>query len=197
MGQLRLFLLGGATASGKSTSGAALARRLGLSCVSADSLWKALMSVTSPESHPPFHYFEPTEEEWLRGPDFLCSRHIECAQAMTPALDAFIGWELHDGHPHLIEGAWITPEMARRRCDASPGAQAAFIHEPDQEAIVTAMMERQRRDSPSERQLRLSAMAWHYGNWIREGALEYGLPVVEARPRDTLVDRIILAAEQG
>jgi hypothetical protein len=40
-------------------------------------------------------------------------------------------------------------------------------------------------------------MAWRYGNWIRDGARENGLPVVDARPRATLVDRILVAAEQG
>jgi hypothetical protein len=38
-------------------------------------------------------------------------------------------------------------------------------------------------------------MAWRYGNWLREGAKARGLPVVEARPRETLVDRIMAAIE--
>jgi hypothetical protein len=63
---------------------------LGLAAVDADSVWHALQAATTRESHPPFHYFEPTEEEWLQGPDFLCERHIAAAEAMTPALDAFV-----------------------------------------------------------------------------------------------------------
>ncbi len=195
MDELRLFLLGGAAASGKSTSGTAVARRLGIACLSADALWKALMSVTSRASHPAFHYFEPTEEEWQRGPEFLCGRHIESAEAQTPALDAFIDREMKEGHRLLLEGAWITPQMAARRCNGVPDARAVFIHEPDQDAILASMVERQRRNSPSERQLRLSAMAWRYGNWLRDGATEHGLPIVDARPRETLVERIIEAAK--
>ncbi len=194
MDELRLFLLGGAAASGKSKSGTAVARRLGIPCISADALWKALMSVTSRESHPAFHYFEPTEEEWRRGPEFLCGRHIESAEAQTPALEAFIDWEMKEGHSILLEGAWITPQMAARRCNGVPGALAVFVHEPDQDAILASMVERQHRTSPSERQIRLAAMAWRYGNWLRDGAREHGLPIVEARPRATLVDRIIQAA---
>jgi hypothetical protein len=38
-------------------------------------------------------------------------------------------------------------------------------------------------------------MAWRYGNWLRDGALAHGLPVVEARPRNTLVDRIMQAID--
>ena len=197
MDGLRLFLLGGATASGKSTSGADVARRLGMACVSADALWKALMSVTSRESHPAFHYFEPTEEEWMRGPEFLCARHIESAEAQTPALEAFIDWEMKEEHRMLLEGAWITPEAAAHRRDTSPATGAVFIHEPDEDEVLASMVARQMRDHPSERQLKLAAMAWRYGNWIRDGAMQRGLPIVAARPRATLVDRIIVAAGQG
>ena len=112
MGELRLLLLGGATASGKTTSGTAIAARLDASCVSADAIWQALRAATTRESHPAFHYFEPSEDEWRRGPDFLCARHIECAETMSPPLDAAIDFELHQRHPLVFEGAWITPEMA-------------------------------------------------------------------------------------
>ena len=57
--------------------------------------------------------------------------------------------------------------------------------------VLASMVKRQNRDHPSERQLRLSEMAWRYGNWLREGADRHGLPVVAARPRETLTDRII------
>jgi 2-phosphoglycerate kinase len=194
LGDWQLFLLGGAAASGKSSSGTEVARRLGAWCVSGDSLWIALKAVTTRESHPAFHYFEPTEEEWRRGPDFLCARHIESAEALTLALEAFIDRELKEGHRLLLEAAWITPEMAARRCRSSPVTSAVFIHEPEESEVLASMVNRQKREFPSERQLRLSAMAWRYGNWLREGALKYGLPVVEARPRETLVDRIMEAA---
>ena len=83
MAEWGALLLGGSAGAGKSTSGTQAARRLGAACVSADSVWHALQAVTSRESHPPVHYFEPTEEEWRQGPDFLCARHIESAQAQT------------------------------------------------------------------------------------------------------------------
>ncbi len=194
MGDWQLLLLGGATASGKSRSGTVLAQRLGVACVSADSLWNALKSVTSRESHPAFHYFEPTDEEWARGPEFLCARHIESAEAQTPALDAFIDRELKEAHRLLLEGAWITPAMAARRCQTAPRTRAVFIYEPNETEVLASMVERQKRDFPSERQIMLAAMAWRYGNWLRGGAREHGLPIVEARPRGTLADRILHAA---
>jgi 2-phosphoglycerate kinase len=186
----RHYLLGGAAGAGKSTSGNEVALALGVACVSADSVWYGLQAVTSRESHPAFHYFEPTEEEWRQGPDFLCGRHIECAHALTPALTAFLDREQKEGHALLFEGAWITPDFAAQR-----GAPAVFIHEADESEVLASMVARSGRDTPSERQLRLSAMAWRYGNWLRDGARSHGLPVVPARPRSSLIDRIVSALE--
>jgi 2-phosphoglycerate kinase len=189
-------MLGGSAAAGKSTSGGRVAQRLGLQCVSADSVWKALQSSTTPATSPAFHHFEPPPEVMAMGPKHLANLHVEAAEAMTPALDAFLDWELHEGHRFVFEGAWITPELAARRCGASAEERAVFIHEPLEAGILAAMLKRSGRTEPSARQLMVGGMSWRYGNWLKEGAGKRGLPVVSARPRQTLVDRIIAAAVQ-
>jgi 2-phosphoglycerate kinase len=100
---------------------------------------------------------------------------------------------MHDGHRLVFEGAWITPELAARRCE-SPEVRAVFIVESEEKEVLAAMLERSRRTEPLPRQLSISAMAWRYGRWLADGAEKFGLPVVPARPRETLVDRIIDAA---
>ena len=164
MAEWSVFLLGGSAGAGKSTSGTEAARRLGVACVSADSVWHALQAVTSRESHPPLHYFEPTEDEWRQGPDFLCARHIKSALAQTPALDAFLDREMKEGHRLLFEGAWITPEMAARRCAEVPGTRAAFIYEPEQEEVLASMMTRSGRDAP----VRTAAETVRHGVAVRQ-----------------------------
>ncbi len=161
--------------------------------MSADAVWKALERATTPETHPAFHYFEPPPDVMAQGPDHLLKLHIEAAEAMTGALEAFIDWELIEGHRFVFEGAWITPESAARRC-ASERERAVFIDEPVEQEILASMLQRSKRTEPLPRQLTISAMAWRYGNWLREQTTRLGLPSVLAQPRQTLVDRIIAAA---
>src|SRR2546428_14178502 len=118
MATWKLLLLGGATASGKSTTGSELARRVGVSCVSADSLWLAIKKATTPLTHPAVHNFEPTDEMVAKGAEALCQLHIETANALTEPLDEFISREIKEGHDLVVEGAWITPEFAARRTSA-------------------------------------------------------------------------------
>lgn len=197
LSEWRVLMIGGTTAVGKSTTGALVAKRLGIACISADSVWKALMAATTPEEHPDFHHFEPTPEVHAKGTDHLLQLHIAVANAMTPSLDAFLDWELHEGNRFVFQGAWITPELAAKRCE-SGFERAVFIDEPDEREILNSMMERSGRKAqglePLPRQLSISAMAWRYGDWLRKQGLKLGLPIVAARPRETLSDRIIAAA---
>ena len=194
MSEWRALLLGGTTATGKSTSGRLVARQLDIACISADSIWKALVSATTPDSHPSFHHFEPTPEVFARGPEHLAGLHIEQASAMTWPLEAFVDWELHDHNRFVFEGAWITPELAARLSSESPEVCAVFIDEPEEKEILASMLKRSGRTDPLPRQLSISAMAWRYGNWLREQIGRLGLASVPARPRETLADRIIAAA---
>jgi 2-phosphoglycerate kinase len=197
LSEWRVLLIGGTTAVGKSTSGALVAQRLGIPCLSADSVWKVLMAATTPESHPDFHHFEPPPEVHAKGPDHLLQLHIATAEAMTPALDAFLDWEVHEANRFVFQGAWITPELAAKRC-ASGTERAVFIDEREEQEILGSMMRRSGRSAqgldPLPRQLSISAMAWRYGNWLRRQTTRLGLPAVAARPRETLVERIIAAA---
>jgi 2-phosphoglycerate kinase len=191
----RALLLGGSTAAGKSTTGAMVAKELGVACLSADSVWKALMAATTVETHPSFHHFEPPPEVMAKGPEHLAGLHIAAAEGMTSALEAFIDWELHEKNRFVFQGAWITPELAARKCAKSEDVRAVFVIEPEEKEILAAMLERSGRTEPLPRQLSISAMADRYGRWLEEETQRLGLPTVEARPRGTLVERIIEAAE--
>jgi hypothetical protein len=72
--------------------------------------------------------------------------------------------------------------------------RAVFIDEPLESDIMASILERSNRTEPDARQLIVARVAWLYGNWIRQQANQQGVPLVAARPRETLVGRIIAAA---
>jgi 2-phosphoglycerate kinase len=120
--------------------------------------------------------------------------HIQEAETMAPALEAFISWEMKEGNRFIFQGAWMTPEFAARRRAVSDEVRAVFIDEPLESDIMASILERSNRTEPDARQLIVARVAWLYGNWIRQQANQQGVPLVAARPRETLVGRIIAAA---
>lgn len=189
----RLLLLGGTTASGKSTTGRLLSRRLGVPCVSADSVWRAILSTTSAATHPALFQW-PRPEVVPDNPEHLLQVHIAEAEAMTPALEAFINWEMKEGNRFIFQGAWITPEFAARTCAASGEVRAVFLDEADESDIIASILKRSKRTEPDARQVVVGRVAWLYGNWLREEVKKHGVTLVNCRPRETLADRIIEAA---
>ncbi len=137
----RVLLLGGTTASGKSTTGRLLAKALGIPCLSADSIWRAVLALTTAETHPQLF-------EWPR-------------PEVVP-----------DDPEHLLQ---------------------VHIGEAEESDIMSSMLERSKRSEPDARQLIVARVGWLYGNWIQDGAKKHGLPMVAARPRETLIERIIEA----
>lgn len=154
------------------------------------------MATTTPETHPALHRW-PRPEVVPDSAEHLLNVHIEEARTLTPALEAFVSWEMKEGNRFVFQGAWITPEMAARQCAESDEVRAVFIDETERDGIMANMLERSKRTEPDARQLIVAEVGWMYGNWIREEATKHGMPAVAARPRETLVQRIIAAAGVG
>jgi ribosomal protein S18 acetylase RimI-like enzyme/dephospho-CoA kinase len=192
----RVLLLGGAAGAGKSTAAATIARRLHCSWLSVDAIWSTLKSATAAETHPAFHRFEPPDEDVDGGAEHLFRLHIESAEAISESLGAFVDWQLREGERLVLEGAWITAQCAAALRERYAGAvDAVFICEADADAVLAAMMARASAPARTPRRLRLAEMSWRYGEWLRAESGRLAVPVVEARPRDTLVTRILDAAE--
>lgn len=170
-----------------------LSRALGIPCLSADSVWRAILATTTAETHPALHRW-PRPEVVPEDPEHLLKVHIGEAETMTPALEAFINWEMKEGNRLIFQGAWITPGLAARRCASSDEVRAVFLDEPLESDILASMLERSKRSEPDARQLIVARVGWLYGNWIREHAERQGIPLVASRPRETVVGRIIEAA---
>ncbi|HUF53274.1 MAG TPA: hypothetical protein VMR52_05815 [Dehalococcoidia bacterium] len=192
----QVLLLGGTTASGKSTTGRIVADRLGVGYVSGDSVWRAILAVTTAETHPLLHEW-PRANEDPGEAEGLAQLHIAEAKFLTPALDAFLEKELMEGARFVFHCAWITPGMAAGRCASAAAVRAVFIDDQSEESITAAILRRSRRTEPTHRQIVMAKTSALYGEWLAVEAERFGVPLVAALPRESLADRVIEAATSG
>lgn len=76
--------------------------------------------------------------------------------------------------------------------------RAIYVVEPDEGAILANIVARRRGMTEwSEEEVWTDARAkWLYGRWLAAEAYRHGLPVVEPRPWETLVERILAPIER-
>lgn len=193
----RAIVIGGGAAVGKTTVAKAVAAHYDAAVLPVDTIWVALKAVTNPASHPELHYFDPSDSDLELPSEQLCERHIRSAEAISQAMDPVIGYYLWERWPVVLEGAWITPAAAGRWARSYESLHAVFVHEPDAEEVLAAMLVRSGRQRPTRRQRVLSEVCWLFGNWVRKQAEAEVSPVVEARPRATLTKRVLAAIDLG
>jgi hypothetical protein len=68
-----------------------------------------------------------------------------------------------------------------------------FLYEKDERVLLNNTLTRSRgiEQFPLEQQQNMGRMSWLYGEWLREEAEGYGLPVITTQPFDNLAERIL------
>jgi len=199
-----VLLIGGSSGCGKSVVAARLAHDLRIPHAQCDDFRLALQRATTPEQHPALHFFVSTEDVWRLPPELLAERLADVARVMSHALEIVPAHHVDLRVPLLLEGDGLLPSLATQPsfagASAAPGqVRAVFVHEPDEAALQHAMFARRRgfeRLSPQEQRTQ-ARMSWLYGNWLRDETQRCGVPIVAARPWDTLPARILATVTGG
>ncbi len=195
-----VLLVGGPSGSGKTM----VAERVGLQShvpwLQVDDLRLTLQfsHVTLPEGTEALYFLERTHA-WSLSPEQLRDGLIAVGEVMFPALEVVIQHHVATDKPLVIEGDGILPSLVARSIlreyVAGGHVRTAFLVEPDESAILNNMLARGRGfEARTTDEQRTEARAkWLYGQWLAEEAQRYGLPVLEPRPWDTLVERVLAA----
>ncbi|MBX3052388.1 MAG: hypothetical protein KF753_12970 [Caldilineaceae bacterium] len=204
----QVLLIGGGSATGKSTVAQSLVKKIGISHLLVDDLRIAVQAVTTPAQMPALHYFLTVEDATALSAEAFTDGLIGVGQALIPALREVISH--HVAVPAvgrvIVEGDGILPEFVnnlaladvngRALMDVETKVRAVFIYEEEEEQLLGNFTARSRgsEHAPSTEQRRYVHSIWQFGQRVKADAERFGQPVVCARPFDTLAQRILAAA---
>lgn len=190
-------LLGGASGVGKTSVGYALAALHGVGVTEVDDFQIVLEAMTTPAEQPVLHRWRQEADRILAcGDAALLAHTIAYAEVMARALELVIASHLETSTPVVLEGDFILPSLAGRRAYAGVAAdgrvRAVILSEASESQIRANYRARDGTDQP--RRAHASAV---YDTWLRGEAARTGVPVVPARPWQTVPERVQAALGSG
>jgi 2-phosphoglycerate kinase len=192
--QWQVLLLGGPSGVGKTAVSYRLAHHFGVGITEVDDFQVLLERMTTVEQQPAIHFWRthPSPDQ-LSAAEIL-QHLVKQGDAMTPGLEAVVANHLETSTPVVLEGDFLLPSLAAQTSflgQANGGrVRGAFLHEPDEQQFVANYLSREPESGP---QVKRANVSWRHGQWLRQEAERYGLPVVLARPWDTVLERLVAA----
>jgi 2-phosphoglycerate kinase len=205
----RVLLIGGNSGAGKTIMAQTLSSRFGYPLLLVDDFRMAIQEVSTPAEQPGIHYFLAHPTIWQKPPEALCDGFITVGKALMRPLASVIAHHVFvEGVGSVIlEGDGILPALAAQRsfptkefspAQVSNEVRALFLIESDEEVILNNMRRRSRgfgQFSVREQET-LARASRLYGQWLRRQADHYNLPVVEARPWGSLLERVLRTLQE-
>ncbi len=186
----QVWLIGGASGTGKTHVAYPVARALGAPIVEVDDIVEALLCMTTPEQQPVLHFRRTHPEAARYAPEQIVDLQVAVAEALVPALDAVVGNHLETRVPVVIEGDYLLPSFAVRSSYAGQSAEgrvrAVFVDEPDERRLVRNYRD---REPAAGEQVTRARVSWLYGAWlaVRRMAGARGRPLGRAGGAGTAV----------
>jgi len=179
-----ILIIGGASGSGKTSVSRPLSRLYGVDLVRVDD-FQILLETLTPETLPAINYWS-THPNWRdeESTDETVSKMVDTGRIFLPGLSAIIKDHLLENIPMILEGDFIHPELSASFND--PRIKTIFIHEPSQEQISQNYFVRE-----GKHQTHRASISYAYGNWLKENCKKHSIPIIESRPWDSLVERVI------
>jgi len=186
----RLFLVAGSAGSGKSTLAKALANELDAGWLQLDSIWLA-MKVAAGGGTPAQDLLDidlrmRREEE--ADEDVLVA-HIAASDEVCRALPKVLGLELEAQKRLVVDGAWLLPSFVMKLELPDTEVRAVYVVQRTEADVEAALIPRRGGLPLEDRHRLMNRRIFQYGVWLADEARRHGLPVVEALPFESLLDR--------
>lgn len=202
----KVLLVGGSSAVGKTVVTKALAQYFQVPILLVDDIRLALQQTTAPDQQPALHIFLTNPPAPPYSPEQICKDLVTVGRAISPAIKVVMAHHtvVTGAGAVIIEGDGILPELAAQRdfselkffwgLQTTREIRSVFLNEPDENIILKNMQARGRgfNELPINEQRLWANASLLYGQWLCREAAATQMPVVDARPYDTLLERILL-----
>ncbi len=184
-----VLLMGGSSGIGKTRLTKELARVYNAKIIEADDVCCAVKAMTTADSYPAIHYWMG-DIDWRSvgvngNVEWLCN----VSKELSHGLKAVVNSHLEDGVPVIIEGDFISVDFVASI--DNPKVKAIYIRESDEQQIVRNYLKREGGE-PQEFRASISA---EYGRKLADDCSKYNIGIVEARPWNTLIERVRMLIE--
>jgi 2-phosphoglycerate kinase len=192
--QWQVLLIGGPSGVGKTMVSYRLAHHFGVGITEIDDFQVLLERMTTPEQQPTLHFWRthPAPEQ-LSAAEIM-EQGLDVGRTMAVGLEAVIANHLESQAPVVLEGDFVHPSLAAQTSFLSQPndgrVRAVFLYEPDEQQILANYAQREPESGVQAVRARVS---WLYGQWLKQEAERYGVPILPVRPWDSILDRIIQA----
>lgn len=193
----QVLLLGGASGVGKTNVSYRLAQHYRMGLTEVDDFQVVLEGMTAAEQYPVLHYWHTHYDEARRMSDAAqLDFFIRYGEIMAQALTLVIANHLETQTPIVLEGDFILPSLARQAVygdiPANGQVRAVFLYEDDEEQLGRNYFAREGREQPER-----AHVSWLVSEWLRQNAERLSVLTIRARPRETVLERIIATLELG
>jgi len=193
----KVLLIGGSSGVGKTVVARELANYLSLSLLLLDDVRLALQQATSNETNPELHVFLNYETEQWRNSESIYADWITVGQAMVKPLNAIISHHIivPDVGVIIIEGDGILPIVSNQFIEPKDVC-TVFIVEQNEKQLLHNLQSRGRgfNDWDKMEQEGFAHASWLYGQWLAQEANKLELPVLNAQPQQTILERLLSIA---
>lgn len=180
-----VLFIGGASGIGKSSIAYEIARFYGVNILEVDDVHLSVKTVTTKDSFPAIHYWD-TGLNWNNvGVEGNVNWLIDVSKEMIPILKELVNRHIEDKLPIIIEGDFIYPELTI--AFDNPEVKSIFVNESDINQILQNYLSREGGDLQHYR----AEISIAYGKWIADTCNQNGIRVIESRPWDTALTRVI------
>jgi 2-phosphoglycerate kinase len=190
-----VFLIGGASGTGKTSVSYDLARHFGVGLTEVDDFQVILEWMTTPEQQPALHFWRTHPAPETLSIQEIIDNRTAIGRVMLPALVAVILNHVESHMPMVLEGDFILPELVAHPAVAglfqAGRVRATMVYEADQAQILANFLQREPASGPQHMR---AAVSWNQGQLLKQQAEQYGIPVLHARPWATAITRLIALA---